>query len=267
MNPHRPCLNVLVAYEDPLVSIGLRTVFNERADTMLVDASSLHGRYIEPRVDVVVADLLTGLRIATESRRLARSVHTPATRVLVITPHDREEDVRAALDAGIEGYIVLGSPVQSLIDAVRSVAAGKRHLCAQAAQRIADSLTRASLTARERQVLGLVAAGRSNKDISADLEISLSTVKAHVKALLDKLGASSRTQATSIAVSRGLIAAASLPNPQARPASASAARPPTRKPWELAWLTRHAVWVGDEGNTASAPTHEHAQARHPVQAQ
>lgn len=214
MTPHRPCLNVLIAHENPLVSIGLRTVFNERTDMAVIDASTLNGGYIEPRVDVVVADLATGLRIAPQSRRLARQARASAAKVLVISPHDREEDVRAALDAGIEGYIDLGSPVQELIDAVRSVASDGRHLCAKASQRVADSLTHASLTARERQVLGLVATGCSNKDISADLAISLSTVKAHVKALLDKLGASSRTQATSFAVSRGLITASSLPRPQ-----------------------------------------------------
>lgn len=238
---HHPCLKVLIAYEDPLVSIGLHTVFNERADMLVVCASMLNGRYVEPLVDVVIADLACGLRIAAERRQLERTVRAPAARLLVITPHDTEENVRAALDAGIQGYIGLGSPVQELIEAVRSVAAGGRYLCAQATQRVADSLTRASLTARERQVLGLVAAGCSNKDISAALAISLSTVKAHVKALLDKLGASSRTQATSLAVSRGLITASSLPHPKA-PSAPSVAPIPTRsqgrRPWQHAWMAR-----------------------------
>lgn len=245
MTPPRPYLNVLVAYEDPLVSIGLRAVFNERTDTVLIDATALHGRYVEPLVDVVVADLATGLRIAAEGHQLARTIRAPAARVLVIDPHDREENVRAALDAGIEGYISLDSPVHEVIDAVQSLASGERHLCAKAAQRVADSLSRASLTARERQVLGLVATGCSNKDISADLDISLSTVKAHVKALLDKLGASSRTQATSIAVSRGLIATSSLRNPEARTPMASSARPSSRKPWERAWLTQQAAMAAE----------------------
>lgn len=266
MNLPAPSLKVLVAYEDPLVSIGLRAVFNEHTDTVVVDASALDGRYVASLVDVVVADLATGLRIANEGRQQARSTRLPAAKVLVINPHDREENVRSALDAGIEGYIGLGSPVQDVINAVQCVASGERHLCAKAAQRVADSLTHASLTARERQVLGLVATGCSNKDISADLEISLSTVKAHVKALLDKLGASSRTQATSIAVSRGLIAASSLPHPEARPLTAPPVRSSSRKPWELAWLTRHEVLAAEE-STASAQTHERDQAPHQAQAQ
>jgi DNA-binding NarL/FixJ family response regulator len=137
-----------------------------------------------------------------------------AARVLVMTTHDREHDIRRALEAGVHGYLLLGCPIQELIAGVRALARGSRYFCLAVAQRMAESLTREALTPREADVLRLLVRGQCNKSIARQLEIAVGTVKAHVKAIMGKLDASSRTEAASVAARRGLIDDP-LPDPSA----------------------------------------------------
>jgi DNA-binding NarL/FixJ family response regulator len=113
--------------------------------------------------------------------------------------------IRRAIEAGVYGYLLVGGPLNELIDGVTAVASGMRYMSLSVAQRMADSLTRATLTSREIEVLTLVATGQPNKMIARHLSIELGTVKSHVSAIMTKLGASSRTQAARIAASRGLV--------------------------------------------------------------
>ena len=126
-------------------------------------------------------------------------------RILILTANDREADIRRAIEAGIHGYILLGGPLDELIDAATAVANGLRYVSRSVAQRMADSLARTSLTLRETEVLSLAAGGESNKAIARDLAIKAGTVKSHMTAIMSKLGASSRTHAVSIAAARGLV--------------------------------------------------------------
>ena len=126
-------------------------------------------------------------------------------RILVLTTSDREADIRRAIEAGIHGYVMLGGPLDELIEGATTVANGLRYVCRSVAQRMADSLTRTPLTSRETDVLSLVAAGESNKAIARDSRIEVGTVKSHMTAIMTKLGAISRTQAASIAATRGLV--------------------------------------------------------------
>jgi DNA-binding NarL/FixJ family response regulator len=119
--------------------------------------------------------------------------------------HHREQEVRRALEAGVQGYVLLGCSTIEMVEAVRVVGRGSKYLCLQVAQRMADSLTRENLTERELDVLALLSAGCSNKVIARDLDIAVGTVKAHVKGIMGKLAASSRTQAVTVAAERGLV--------------------------------------------------------------
>ncbi|MBC7941771.1 MAG: response regulator transcription factor, partial [Chitinophagaceae bacterium] len=125
--------------------------------------------------------------------------------MVVITWRDNEADVRTALQAGIGGYLLGNCGLNELVDAVRAVGRGSPYLCKVAASLVAKSLTRTPLTLRESETLRLIASGMSNKVIASELNIALGTVKAHARAILDKLGARSRTQATVIAAQRGLL--------------------------------------------------------------
>jgi len=186
-------VRVLVDHADPLVSAGLLAMLGREPEF------DVRGSAVGEPVEVVVTDYAGGVR------RAARG-----PRVLIVTPNDREHEIRIALESGVHGYLLLGRPVDELTEAVRTLGRGLRYLGLEVSQRMADSLTREQLTGRETQVLRLLARGLCNKSIAQQLDIGLGTVKAHVRGILAKLEASSRTEVVSIAVQRGLIEERSL---------------------------------------------------------
>lgn len=181
-------IRVAVQHDDALLAAGVSSVLRQQFDIEVVEPALV--------ADVVVADYGRGLRLAGQRPR-------PASRVMVLTLQDREQDVRSALEAGVDGYLQQGCGVQELLHGLRQLACGRRVLSDVAASRIADSFTRVSLTQRERQVLDLVSHGKSNKAIALALDISLGTVKVHMKGVMGKLGASTRTEAARIGMERG----------------------------------------------------------------
>lgn len=206
MTPYAaPRIKVSVAYAEPLIAIGLETLLRQQADIDVVPTPATGPGDGPAGPHVVVADYLSGVNLAAEGRRRPRARVLPSARVLVITAQDREHEVRSAMDAGVDGYLQLGCDVQDVVAGVRQLARGARCYSTLALQRMADSLARTTLTQREREVLVQVARGHSNKRIGLDLAISVGTVKAHMKAILGKLEASSRTEAASIAAARGLL--------------------------------------------------------------
>jgi DNA-binding NarL/FixJ family response regulator len=195
--------NVLVMHPDPILSAGLVAALRQHAsfDVFVHGGDSLGG--LDPTVNVVIADYANAMRLA-ETRPVGLGFRGDA-RILALTHNDRETDIRRAIEAGVHGYLLLGCPLDELLDGVNAVASGLRYMSLSVAQRMADSLTRASLTMRETEVLRLVATGQSNKAIARLLMIELGTVKSHMSAIMGKLGANSRTHAVRIATARGLV--------------------------------------------------------------
>ena len=194
--------NVLVMHHDPLLRAGLVAALRQHpAFDVFVDGDAAASDMDSPRMHVVIADYGQAMQFA------AGAAHGPlaTARILILTSNDREADIRRAVEAGVHGYLLLGGALSELIEGVTMVARGMRYLAQSVAQRMADSLTRASLTLREVEVLQLVVAGESNKAIARQLRIELGTVKSHMTAIMTKLGATSRTQAASIATARGLV--------------------------------------------------------------
>lgn len=126
----------------------------------------------------------------------------------MVTSLTGEHQIRQAVMAGVAGYVVQGGTLDTYVDAVRALGQGMRYVCRRASQELMESVSQATLTTREREVLCPLVRGLANKAIARELGISVGTVKVHVRAILDKLQASSRTQAASVAVQRGLIEAA-----------------------------------------------------------
>jgi DNA-binding NarL/FixJ family response regulator len=193
--------SVLVMHAEPLIAVGLAAALRQ------VSGFSVHAQGGDAlsagAVDVIVADYEAGMQLASAPGNRATGLKN--ARVLVMTTHDREHEVRQALEAGVHGYLLLGCPIQELIAGVTALGRGSRYLCLAVAQRMAESLTREALTPREADVLRLLVRGQCNKSIAKQLDIAVGTVKAHVKAIMGKLDASSRTQAASVAAQRGLI--------------------------------------------------------------
>jgi two-component system NarL family response regulator len=197
-------LNVMVMHPDPIVCAGLVAALGRHANfTMRVHGDEDPDSGASP-VDVVIADYETAMFLADPAATI--DTRLDQARILALTARDGEADIRRAIEAGVRGYLLLGATLDELADGVRALGSGTRFVSPAVAQRMADSLARVTLTTRENDVLRLVATGRSNKEIARLLAIELGTVKSHVSAIMSKLGAASRTQAASIAVTRGLVA-------------------------------------------------------------
>lgn len=201
---------VAVAHRDPLVQAGLRATLMSEND-FAVSILPTDGPALRVQADVVVADYDTALEwFSTPSASSAPyGSSARVAKVMVVSHRDRETEIRTALDLGVRGYLLLGCAVEEMVMGVRALSRGQLHLDRSAALRVAESLGRQVLTTRENDVLEGIVEGKVNKTIGNELGITVGTVKAHVKAILAKLGARTRTEAAAIARRRGLT---DLPN-------------------------------------------------------
>jgi len=215
----RPRISVLIADDQRLVRTGFRVILASEPDIEVVGEAADGIEAIElvreTSPDVVLMDIrmphLDGLQ-ATR-RVLAQS----DCRVVILTTFDSDEYVYEALRAGVSGFILKDAPAEQLLTAVRCAAEGNALIDPSVTRRLITRFTRSlrpeetapprlsDLTAREMQVLRLIARGRSNSEIAADLVIEESTVKSHVGAILTKLGLRDRVQAVVLAYESGLV--------------------------------------------------------------
>ncbi len=206
-------VRLLLVDDHELVRAGLRTFLGLQPDIEVVGeaASGEQALALVPRLapDIVLLDLvLPGLSGLEVVRRL-RAAH-PAVKVIVLTSYAGEESVLPAVRAGVAGYLLKDVGPAELADAVRAVHAGGASLDPGVAATVLRDVSAPrpadALTPREREVLRLIARGRSNRLIARDLALSEKTVKAHVSAVLAKLGVTDRTQAALYAVRHDLAA-------------------------------------------------------------
>lgn len=199
---------VLVCHAEPLVHRGIAATLE--ADSRFQVEEQRPGDLPLPRgeatpIRVVVTDLSSGIAAAMHLRDGRARRDTAAPEVLVLSHSDGELSIRGALERGVKGYLTQGCQPEHLVDAVLALARGQRYLEGRVVQRLADTVAQDLPTPREIDVLRLMATGLCNKAIAAELNIGCGTVKTHVKALLDKLDAPTRTAAADIAKRRGLL--------------------------------------------------------------
>ena len=154
--------------------------------------------------DVTLMDLQLPKLGGVEAITRIRANH-PSARFIVLTTFDGDEDIYRAMQAGAKAYLLKGMDLEELLQAIRTVYSGKGRISGPIAEKLAERVSGQQLTNRELNTLERIVAGRSNKDIASDLNISEATVKSHVNSLLGKLGAEDRTQAAIIAVQRGFV--------------------------------------------------------------
>lgn len=160
--------------------------------------------YLKAKPAVVLMDLqLPGWNGIETTERLLEA--DPEARVLIFSTFARDDEIQAALESGALGYLQKTAGRDELIAALRLVAAGQAYLPAGLATRLAGLKQGPAITLREREILGLVAKGRANKEIAAELSIAEDTVKRHISNVLQKLEVSDRAQATAEAIRRGII--------------------------------------------------------------
>jgi two-component system, NarL family, response regulator len=201
-------IRVMVADDHPVVRIGLSAIVGAQPD-MAVAAEARNGReavdlYRQHQPDVLLIDLrmpvLSGLDAV-----LAIRGEFPASRIIVLTTYDTDEDIVRALKAGVQGYLLKDSVGEAMLEAVRAVYAGHRRVAPEVGTRLADRVAGSELTPRELEVLKLLARGGTNKELAAALSITEGTVKGHVNNILSKLAVTDRTMAAATALQRGLI--------------------------------------------------------------
>jgi DNA-binding NarL/FixJ family response regulator len=196
-------LKVLIAHGEPLVAAGLQYALksHDEFEVAMSPARSekLTSDAVPPNaIDVVLADCDTGVH-------LARSARATGYRILIVTQDESEASIRRAMEAGVRGYLLLGSTLEAVVQAVRCVVRGGTALDPVAATKMLDSLNGNPITKRELEVLSLLMLGLPDKVIAHRLGISVGTSKCHVKQLLTKLDADTRTEAVAIAQRRGLV--------------------------------------------------------------
>jgi DNA-binding NarL/FixJ family response regulator len=201
-------IKVMVVDDHPLMRVGITSIVNARSDMTVVaqagsgeEAVALFSKH---RPDVTLMDLRLPGMSGVDSIRAIRQAHPPA-RFVVLTTYEGDADIHRALEAGAQGYVIKGMPYQTLVEALQRVHKGGRFLPPPIARALASRMPDSELSAREQEVLSLLASGKSNKEIASVLHITEATVKCHVSAILLRLHVGDRTEAVVTALHRGLV--------------------------------------------------------------
>jgi two-component system, NarL family, response regulator len=203
-----PVIRVILVDDHPVVRDGLANIVNQQKDMRVVaeaaDGDAAIALYDEHRPDVMVLDLRMPGRDGVSVVEVVLEKH-PKAQLLIMTTYDGDEDIFKSLSRGARGYLLKDAPRQEILAAIRAVAADQSYTSGAIAAKALQRMARPSLTQRELDVLQQLAEGRSNKDIGRRLHITEGTAKTHVKAILTKLDAMSRTEAVAVAHKRGMI--------------------------------------------------------------
>lgn len=208
MSAETKTIRILAADDHILVRQGIAFLVADEPDMELVAQASTGREAIEQfrkhRPDVTLMDLQMPDLSGIEAIIAIRS-EFPNARILVLTTYAGDVQVMRALKAGARGYLLKGDVHTDLLETIRAVHAGQKRVPPEVAAEVAEHTGEEHLTARELEILKLIAEGNANKEIAALLSISEDTVKSHVGKVLEKLGANDRTHAVTIALKRGVI--------------------------------------------------------------
>lgn len=201
-------IRIMVVDDHPVLRFGITAMIEGQADMVIVAEASNGAEAVELfrnlRPDVTLMDLQMPHMGGVEAIQNIRSGFGNA-RIIVLTTYSGDAQAMRALKAGAVGYLLKSAVRKELLDTVRAIHAGRRHIPAEIAQEIAFHAADDSLSEREIGVLVYIAAGKANKEIAWLLGISEDTVKAHIRSIFAKLDVGDRTQAATTALRRGLI--------------------------------------------------------------
>jgi len=201
-------IRILIVDDHPLLRGGIVSLV-EKQDDMTIVAEASNGKeafqlFQQHVPDITLMDLrlpgIDGIDAMT-----AILAQFPDAKIIVLTSFSGDAQISRALKAGARGYLLKDALRKELLEAIRTVQAGRKRISPDIAAQLAEHATDTTLTRREIEVLQLIAAGNPNKLIADKLSVTEDTIKMHVKSILSKLGASDRTHAVTIAVKRGII--------------------------------------------------------------
>ena len=205
---NRPPIRVFSVDDHPLLREGIAALINNQPDMALVAEAENGAEAIQifkqQLPDVTLLDLrlpdMSGIDVLIAIRS-----EFPEARIIMLTTFEGDVEIQRALQAGARGYLLKNMPPAELLDVIRQVHDGKKRIPPEIASQLVEHMSDEVLTEREVEVLREVAGGNRNREIAARLFISEETVKVHIKHIMEKLGASDRTQAVSIGLRRGII--------------------------------------------------------------
>jgi DNA-binding NarL/FixJ family response regulator len=201
-------IRVFSVDDHPLLREGIAAIIDNQPDMVMVAqaASSQDAiqQFRKHRPDVTLMDLRLPDGSGIETMIAIRAEFRDA-RIIMLTTFEGDVEIKNALESGARGYMLKSMPPKELVEVIRQVHAGKKSIPPRLAAQLAEHMSDEALTEREIQVLSQIAGGNRNRDIAEQLFISEETVKVHIKHIMEKLGASDRTQAVAIGIRRGII--------------------------------------------------------------
>lgn len=206
-------ITVVICDDAPIVRMGLRMVVESEPDLTVVgeakDGAEAVAVVRAEQPDVILLDIQMPGVDGIEAARQILAEDTK-TRVLVLTTYDHDDNVLAALSAGASGFLVKDAPPERVIEAIRAIAAGDAMLSPTVTRRLLDSVglpkgKLPKLSEQDTEILKLIAKGRTNNEIAADLDLTPTTVKTYVSRLFTRIGARDRTHAVVLAYESGLV--------------------------------------------------------------
>ena len=201
-------IRVFSVDDHPLLQEGLAAIINNQPDMVLIAQASSAQEGIQlfrkHKPDVTLMDLRLPDKSGIDAMIAIRAEFLEA-RIIMLTTFEGDVEIQRALEAGARGYMLKSMPPRDLVEVIRQVHAGKKRIPPQLAAQLAEHMSDEDLTAREIEVLSQIAGGNRNRDIAEKLFITEETVKVHIKHIMEKLGASDRTQAVAIGLRRGII--------------------------------------------------------------
>jgi DNA-binding NarL/FixJ family response regulator len=201
-------IRVFSVDDHPLLQEGLAAIINNQPGMVLIAQASNAQEGIQlfrkHKPDVTLMDLRLPDKSGIDAM-IAIRAEFPEARIIMLTTFEGDVEIQRALEAGARGYMLKSMPPKDLVEVIRQVHAGKKRIPSQLAAQLAEHMSDEDLTAREIEVLSQIAGGNRNRDIAEKLFITEETVKVHIKHIMEKLGASDRTQAVAIGLRRGII--------------------------------------------------------------
>lgn len=201
-------IRVFSVDDHPLLREGIAAIIDNQPDMLMVaqaaNAQDAVEQFRKHRPDVTLMDLRLPDRSGIDTM-IAIRTEFPDARIIMLTTFEGDVEIKRALESGARGYMLKSMPPKELVEVIRQVHAGKKRVPSQLAAQLAEHMSDEALTKREVEVLGQIAGGNRNRDIAERLFITEETVKVHIKHIMEKLGASDRTQAVAIGIRRGII--------------------------------------------------------------